>query len=184
MPYENLTPAMQVSLIEWLRQWHDFYALIGSAAATLVGLMFVAASIGAGVFTREHQSGIRSFLSPTVVHFSAILIISLIAIVPSETWQSAALFLVIIGVVGLGYCGSVWRRMIRHGLIGTIDNVDRFWYALLPTLGYGLTITCGVELWWHREGGLELLAVAMMILLLVGLRNSWDMTLWIIGRRG
>jgi hypothetical protein len=36
---------MQVSLIEWLRQWHDFYALIGEAAATLVGLMFVAASI-------------------------------------------------------------------------------------------------------------------------------------------
>jgi hypothetical protein len=47
--------------------------------------MFVAASIGAGVFTREHQAGIRSFLSPTVVHFSAVLIICLLAIIPTET---------------------------------------------------------------------------------------------------
>jgi hypothetical protein len=46
--------------------------LIGAASATLVGLIFVAAAIGAGVFTREHEVGIRSFLSPTAVHFSSV----------------------------------------------------------------------------------------------------------------
>jgi hypothetical protein len=34
---------MPASLAELLRGWHDFYILIGTASATLVGLMFVAA---------------------------------------------------------------------------------------------------------------------------------------------
>jgi hypothetical protein len=28
-----------------LHEWHDFYALVGTASATLIGLMFVAVSI-------------------------------------------------------------------------------------------------------------------------------------------
>jgi hypothetical protein len=66
---------MDIPLIVSLEHWHDFYTLTGSAAATLVGLMFVAVSISDGAFTRQHQMGIRAFLSPTVVHFSAILIV-------------------------------------------------------------------------------------------------------------
>ena len=33
----------ETGLIDALRDWHDFYVLIGTASATLVGLMFVAA---------------------------------------------------------------------------------------------------------------------------------------------
>jgi hypothetical protein len=29
-----------------LKDWHEFYLLVGTAAATLIGLLFVAASIG------------------------------------------------------------------------------------------------------------------------------------------
>ena len=38
---------MSVSLDQTLRDWRDFYVMGGTAAATLVGLMFVFASIGA-----------------------------------------------------------------------------------------------------------------------------------------
>ncbi|MGB6565386.1 MAG: hypothetical protein WBE69_22530, partial [Candidatus Binataceae bacterium] len=62
-------------LSQILVQWHEFYSIIGEASATLVALIFVAASIGAEVFSSRHQSGIRSFLSPTVVHFTAVLVI-------------------------------------------------------------------------------------------------------------
>jgi hypothetical protein len=41
--------------------------------------MFVAASVGAGVFTEERQVGLRTFLSPTVVAFSLVLAASLSA---------------------------------------------------------------------------------------------------------
>jgi hypothetical protein len=96
-----------------LREWHDFYSLIGTASATLVGLMFVAASIGAGVFTRDHQIGIRSFLSPTVVHFSAALIICLLATMPTQTWPRLGLFQTGTGAIGLVYSAWIWRRMMK-----------------------------------------------------------------------
>jgi len=99
------------SPLEVLRAWHDFYALIGTAAATLVGLMFVAASIGAGVFTSAHQAGIRSFLSPTVVHFSLVLVLCLIASAPIESVAAMRLCLVSTGLIGFAYSGSTWWRM-------------------------------------------------------------------------
>ena len=37
-------------LADALRPWHDFYTLFGAASATLIGLLFVAASVGTGVF--------------------------------------------------------------------------------------------------------------------------------------
>jgi len=35
-------------VVEALKQWHDFYILVGTAGATLLGLLFVAVSLGAG----------------------------------------------------------------------------------------------------------------------------------------
>ena len=42
---------MDSSLADLIEDWHDFDLLVGTAAATLVGLMFVAASIGASFYT-------------------------------------------------------------------------------------------------------------------------------------
>jgi hypothetical protein len=56
--------------VEALKEWHDFYILLGTAAATLLGLLFVAVSLGAGYLTEEHQYGTRTFMSPVVVYFT------------------------------------------------------------------------------------------------------------------
>jgi len=174
---------MDIPLIGSLQHWHDFYTLIGSASATLVGLMFVAVSISDGAFTHQHQMGIRAFLSPTVVHFSAILIVCLISTLPDETWKWCAFLLIISGSIGLGYCAWIWRRMVHHGFTGTIDAVDRFWYAQLPIVSYLMIIAAGIGLYRRLVWSLDLVAFALIALLLIGLRNSWDMTLWILDRR-
>ena len=44
---------MDTSFAELVEDWHDFDVLVGTAAATLFGLMFVAASIAASVFTER-----------------------------------------------------------------------------------------------------------------------------------
>jgi hypothetical protein len=38
-----------MSLADTLREWRDFYTMIGAAAATILGTMFVAASTGGGI---------------------------------------------------------------------------------------------------------------------------------------
>jgi hypothetical protein len=170
--------------IEALRLWHDFYTLIGTAAATLVGLMFVAASIGAGVFTSAHRVGIRSFLSPTVVHFSLVLVLCLIASAPIASAPTLGVVVSSAGLVGLGYSGWIWRSMRKHGFSTEIDLTDRLLYALLPMAGYLLVVIGGFSIGYHAIGGLSILAFACVTLLLVGIRNAWDMTVWIIDRRG
>ena len=46
-----------------LKGWHDFYLLVGTAGATLLGLLFVAVSLGRGFLTKERQRGTRTFMS-------------------------------------------------------------------------------------------------------------------------
>jgi hypothetical protein len=36
-----------------LEHWHEFYLLVGTAASAFIALLFVAASIGAGIMTAE-----------------------------------------------------------------------------------------------------------------------------------
>ena len=43
---------MQEALLSPLATWHNFYSIIGSAAATLTGLLFVVITLIAGVRVR------------------------------------------------------------------------------------------------------------------------------------
>jgi hypothetical protein len=44
--------------------WHEFYVLLGTAAATLLALLFVAVSLGAGFLSARHAEPTRVFFSP------------------------------------------------------------------------------------------------------------------------
>src|SRR5256885_11158184 len=99
---------MHSSWPELIHTWHDFYLLVGTASATLVGLMYVTASIGAQVFTEKNRAGMRAFLSPTAVHFSAVLFICILAAIPSQTWRTLAGLLAASGIAGLVYSAGLW----------------------------------------------------------------------------
>ncbi|MGB9171289.1 MAG: hypothetical protein WCC35_06825, partial [Bradyrhizobium sp.] len=72
--------------IETLKQWHDFYMLVGTAGATLLALMFVAVSLGTGFLTEERRAAARTFMSPVVLHFTSVFFLSAIALLP---WHEA-----------------------------------------------------------------------------------------------
>ena len=163
--------------------WHDFYALIGTASATLVGLMFVAASVGTGVFTTERQVGLRTFLSPTVVAFSVVLAASLIGSLPVSSRDVPALLLAGIGLLGVAYSWSVWRRMVHGGVASKIDFEDRVWYTMVPAAAYFVLATAGVGVGVNADVACAVLAIGVGLLLLAGIRNAWDMTTWIVLRR-
>lgn len=165
-----------------LGPWHDFYMLIGTASATLIGLTFVAASVGTGVFTRERQVGLCTFLSPTLVAFSVVLAASLIGVLPVSGQGVPALLLVSIGLLGAAYSWRVWRRMIQGGIAASIDLEDRVWYTVVPAAAYLLLATAGAALAIEAEAACALLAFGVCLLLLAGIRNAWDMTTWIVMR--
>jgi len=123
---------MAAEAAQMLSDWHDFYILIGTAAATLIGLMFVSASIAAGFVTDQHRAGLQAFLTPTVVHFSAILATCLLLLAPLGGRPLLAMLLMAMGLASFVYAAMVWLRMRREGLVARIDNADRVWYGLGP----------------------------------------------------
>ena len=162
--------------------WHDFYTLTGAASATLVGLMFVAASVGTEVFTQERQVGLRTFLSPTVVAFSAVFATSIVGVLPPSPLWVPSLLLLAIGLFGVGYSWVVWQRMVAGGIATKIDLEDRAFYALAPAAGYAVVASGGGVIPGGSDVGCILMAIGACLLLLAGIRNAWDMTTWIVLR--
>jgi hypothetical protein len=86
------------------------------------------------------------------------------------------------GMLGLVYSGMVWRDTVRDGLIKSIDLEDRIWYLALPIVGYVLEMAAGVALAWRYDPGCAALALSAGMLLVIGIRNAWDITVWSITR--
>jgi hypothetical protein len=171
-------------LSDAISPWHDFYIMLGTASATLIGLLFVAASVGSGVFTLERPHAMRVFLSPSVVHFTSVLTTCLIAISPIRGRAPLILLLGIVALFGLGYCLYVWRNMIRSGLSASLDLADRTCYAALPAVGYLCLIAAAIMLESRTDMGCALLPLATCGLLLIGIRNAWDITSWTVMKSG
>jgi hypothetical protein len=170
---------MQSALPELIRPWHDFYLLVGTASATLVGLMFVAASIGAQVFKEENSAAIRAFISPTVVHFSTALFICILATIPEQTGFAFVIMLSVVGLAGLAYSITVVVQLLVRRRF-TVDMTDRLFYALIPCIGHLLVLLSGILMFPNPEAGLDFLAASLITLLIAGIRNAWDMTMWIV----
>jgi hypothetical protein len=172
---------MPTSFAELMHDWHDFYVLIGTASATLVGLMFVAASIGASVFNEEHRAPMRAFVTPTVVHFAAVLFTSLLVTIPTHSWHGHGALLAAGGLAGAIYCGKILVEIVIRRSFN-VDFGDRLFYALIPLLGYLLLLISAALLLMRSAAGAEFIAAALLTLLLAGIRNAWDMTVWIMIR--
>ncbi len=171
------------AMTQALAPWHDFYALLGSASATMVALLFVAASVGSGMFSRGRPGALRMFLSASVVKFCSVLAISLIALAPIGSDALLGLIVTGCGLVGLGYCGMAWHGAMRDGITAKIDLEDRLWYGVLPLAGYLCETASGIALAEGVRFAGAALAVSVGVLLLAAIHNAWDITVWSITRQ-
>lgn len=164
-----------------MREWHEFYTLTGTAGATLVGLMFVAASVGSNNWSR--RAALRVFLSATVVHFSSVLCVSLCVLAPLPGVLVLGCLVAAIGCIGMIYCGFVVLDSVRDGLAKNIDWDDQIWYAGLPIIGYLVLSGSGVAEALQIEYAELVLTGAIVLLLIAGIRNAWDITIWAVTRQ-
>jgi hypothetical protein len=163
-----------------LRDWHDFYVLVGTASATLVGLMFVAVSIGTAIFDESHRAAMTAFITPTVMHFAAVLFACLVALMPNHTWYTLGGLIGAGALAGTAYGGGLVVQMtVRRRF--QVDLSDRLFYAALPLAGYGLGVIAAALLFTRAVAvSADLIAAAVLILLFAAIRNAWDMMVWIV----
>jgi hypothetical protein len=80
--------------------WENFYLLVGTAAATLIGLMFVAITFGASFVEVKEVATARAFLDPTLSHFVQVLLTACFVVVPSIRPAVLGALLVALAVFG------------------------------------------------------------------------------------
>ena len=144
------------------------------ASAALVALLFVAVSIGASFLTPERSVATRTFMSPVVFHFSTLLIISLIAMVPSHTALSLAIGITLVAVAWLAYTTVVLVGLARASIS---DIADRFGYGILPLVSYVAMIATAGLVISRAALAADIPAAALLLLLAVNIRNAWDLML-------
>ena len=167
---------MAETWLEQLHQWHEFYVLVGTAAATLTGLMFVVVSIGPQVIASRSASGVRTFVTPVMVHFTSVLAVSALMIVPLMTPGVLAVLLalgslgVLIYIFAIGAHGQ-WRQ-------SKLGRDDWIGYIGVPVLSYLVILAAAVAIWREAAPGFAMVAAAAVLLLIAGIRNAWDLVIW------
>jgi hypothetical protein len=160
--------------------WHDFYMLLGTASAALVALLFVAASVGAGLIDPARSTATRTYMSPVIFHYTCVLFVSLMALVPDMTERRLAIVVALLALVGFGFSAAVLIGVMRSA--GS-DLADHFGYGASPLAAYAAALVAAGFLWTHSTAGPNILAGALVLLLLVNIRNAWDLTITFARRR-
>jgi hypothetical protein len=156
--------------------WHDFYILAGTASATLVGLLFVGLSLH--LRTVITTSEVRSLARVTLANFGVVLFVALFMVIPDDQ-SNAALQLIASGAVSLII--SAPSLVAAAGSRGTsllMRRRDRLRLVLrfgLSLASYLAIIVAGILLLSSVTSALTWLVVATVVLLVISLRNTWDL---------
>ena len=155
-------------------EWESFYVIVGTAAAALIGLQFVVLTLIADRPQMATREGGAAFASPTVVHFSAVLLLSAVLRVPWEEFTAPVVLWGSIGFAGVIYQAVVSRRMRRQSTYRP-DFEDWCFHVGLPFVAYAILLVAGFVARSHDHEALLAVAAAVLVLLFLSIHNVWDM---------
>ena len=157
--------------------WHDFYIVAGTASATLVGLLFVGLSLHLQIVVSALE--VRSLARVTLANFGAVLVVALFMVIPQGP-SAAGSQLVGAGVVSLVVAAPSLVGAVRSGdwsfdmsLMQRVRVMLRFGFS---ALGYLAIVVAGILLLASSFSlAFGLLLVTIVALLVISLRNTWDL---------
>lgn len=171
---------MTESASSFLTPWSSFYIMIGSSAAALTGLMFVVITLVTGSDRiRRNPDGISTFSTPTVVHFSAALLICAILSAPWHLLLHPAILLAFLGALGVVYLSFLIYRAQRLTNYRA-DVEDWSWYMILPLLAYGVILIAAIRLPAAPVQALFAIGGGTALLNFIGIHNAWDIVTYIV----
>jgi hypothetical protein len=129
----------------------------------------------------EDTGRIRVYLTPTVVYFASVLGIAALLTFPNHTRLTASLCICLMGVVGLVYSGDFLAGRGRKKIY--YEQSDLIHYAGFPFAAYGLVVLGGVLLLHDAQRGLTTVAIGMLLLLTIAIRNSWAIAIGFVSTR-
>jgi hypothetical protein len=168
--------------VRMFEHWGEFYLLAGSAAAVLIGLIFVVVTLMRDRPRSSVLFGSKVYMGPVVLHVSFALVLSAAALSPGITPRAFAVVSAAVAAWGL-VRGT--QSIVGIGALTGEDAphwTDAWFYGVIPTL---LCLALGgvaAGFWSGREWAVYGVAVVVMGLLLVSVRNEWDLVTWLAPR--
>ena len=168
-----------VATTDWTQQlgaWHDVYVLVGTSAATLMGLTFVVVTLSPRDVAESLTTGVKSFTTPIMAFFASAVLVSIVMLAPWLTSHPPGAAVGILGLIGLFYMLSTgaygqWRE-------SKLGFDDLIWYIVLPFIAYIALIPIAAGMWAGASWALYGIASVVVLLLIIGIRNAWDVVLF------
>jgi len=154
-------------------RWHDFYLLAGTAAVTLVGLLFVSLSLHVQVLFQSEHGDFRELALQAFQGYLYVLVSALVFLLPADdaSWQ-----LVTYGFINVVMLARALLRLprflkARRARGGSAAGVARF---TTPFVAYGLGILAAVQGIGKEAVGAVTLLAPIMLMLMSATRMAWD----------
>ncbi len=161
------------------QQWQMFYTFIGAAAATLTGLLAVALSINPEriMGTPTHAARSREALAG----FLVLIVASILILIPGQSQVELGIVLFLKGFFVLVGAVFLQRRTLNrlHALLRRAWIVRITLFDTAAVFG----MVAGLSLATSSGGGLYYLVPTVMICLVWGLINCWQLLVWLPEKR-
>ena|SRR5258708_11237344 len=162
-----------------LAGWDNFFVIAGSSAAALTGLTFIVITLSTqGQGGRVNPHGLKIFITPTIVHFTVVLAASAFLSMPHHTPLGLCVSLLVAGVLGLIYIGTIAASIRRITSTYVPVHEDWIWNVILPAIAYGTWLAAGLFIWRSPDASLYAVAAVLVLLMLIGIHNAWDIAVW------
>lgn len=163
--------------------WGNYYFLLGSASAALVGVMSLVATLTSGGNREKAERGQRLFLTPNVFHLAAVLAMSAVALIPTRSRELDQLLIGAVAAYGFAYATVITVQLARRGG-SALSHWSDFWcYGAAPLAAF--TVILAALLWTLIEpgAGCDVMALGILAVLLMAVRNAWDLVTWLAPMR-
>jgi len=159
--------------------WDNFYVIVGSSGAALIGLQFVVMALIADRNVKGSVQTVNAFGTPVVVHLAATVLLAAVMSAPWPSHFAVSVALALCGIAGLLYESITIARM-RHQTEYTPVREDWIWHVILPCVSYAVLTLTALLLRASTGWLLFLIAASTLSLLFIAIRNAWDTVVYIV----
>ena len=158
--------------------WHDFYLLVGTAAVTLLGLLFIAVSLNLEVIAQEEHAELRARAVLTFNSFLYVLIFALLFLIPSQSPAGLGWPLLLVGGTGVFTLSQnllrIWKARDPAHLRG---RAFLFWRVILP-IGWSIVlVVVSITVLAGNTRWLYWLVPVFIARLIAAVRGAWALLL-------
>jgi hypothetical protein len=160
--------------------WENFYIIVGSTAGALIGVMFVVATLSAGLDASRLTRGAQIYITPVVFNFTVVVIVSALSGVPDLRRDAVGAILGLCAALGSAYSAMTMLRVLRVKVQDAPHWSDKWCYGILPFMAYLGLIAAACAVWLAPMSAAKAIGSDVVVLLLIGIRNAWDLATFLV----